>query len=171
MKRIFLYAAIISLVVVLQKTAMPVIFHYGYLPDLLMMLVLAWTIAYGFENSLWLAILAGFIYDLLSFMPTGTHVLIFVLMIYFVSFFSRRFLVDLKGTGALLVLFFIIGSQIGSDALFTLTASSGNGFWKEFGGSFGNFQQFMLETLINWGLFFMCYAFLKRNKKNHLQIK
>jgi rod shape-determining protein MreD len=157
--------------VVLQKTAMPEIFHLGYLPDLVMMFVLAWTIAYGFENSLWLAIGAGFIYDLLSFVPIGTHVLIFVLIIYFVSFFSRRFAVDLRGTGVLLVLFFILASEIGSHMLLILAVGFENSFWKEFIGSLGNFKQFIFETLANSILFFVNYAFLKRNKKNYLQIK
>ena len=157
--------------VVLQKTALPAILHHGYLPDLVMMFVLAWTIAFGFENSLWLAIGAGSVYDLLSFVPIGTHVLIFVLIIYLVSFFSRRFSVDLKGTGVLLVLFFILASQIGSHMLLILAAGFESGFWKEFIGSLGNFKQFVLETLINCLLFFVNYAFLKRNKKNYLQIK
>lgn len=107
MKKNLIYSTILICALLLQTGAIPVLFGPKFMPDLLLMLVLAWTIRDGFSGFLSWIIFAGLAYDLLAYAPVGTHVLIFSLSAYMVSFFSRLFLVQIRGAGVLLLLSFV----------------------------------------------------------------
>jgi rod shape-determining protein MreD len=82
---------------ILQTAVFSNLFFWGLGPDILLLLVIFWTIQEGFEKALGKNILIGFIFDLITFYSVGTHIFSFVLVSFFVGLISRRFLVIAAG--------------------------------------------------------------------------
>lgn len=100
--------SIILLLVFFQLSAVSPFFYPGPVPDIMLMLVVAWTMVVGFEN-IWMWIVGGaLIFDLASFNPAGTSMILFIAVSYFISFVSRRFLVEHRGWGIAITFSFII---------------------------------------------------------------
>lgn len=110
MKKKILYFVIISIALIIQLSVLPALIPYRPLPHMLLMLTIAWTVGIGFSQALPWIIFAGLFIDLASYEPIGTTVILLVLMSYFVSFFSKRFLVEGKRWELLVILFFIIAA-------------------------------------------------------------
>lgn len=72
-------------------------FSSGLGPDIALLMVIFWTASEGFDKALGRNILAGLILDLAMFSIIGTHIASFVLVAFFVSFISKRFLVVTPG--------------------------------------------------------------------------
>lgn len=101
---------IILFAVLLQISVLSVIFPKYQVPSMVVALVIAWTIHVGFAGILPWIMTLGIMLDIASFQPLGTSVALLVLISYFVSFFSRRFLVEHRIWGSVTALFFIIVS-------------------------------------------------------------
>ncbi len=157
---------IILLAVILQISFLPALFSQYQVPQIVLMLVIAWTIISGFRNILPWIVATGVVLDILSFEKIGLSVIAFVIIAYFVSFFSRRFLVESRGWGTLVMVFFIFFSTIFYYlfgiffANFHLPASStAYDFWR----SFVFFQKNVsIQIVFNILLFFLCYLLLAR---------
>jgi rod shape-determining protein MreD len=166
MERKIVRLIIILLAVIIQISFLPAIFSAFQVPQIVLMLVIAWTIIAGFRNILPWIIMAGFFLDLLSFKTIGLSITVFVLVAYFVSFFSRRFLVESRGWGALVMAFFIFFSTVFYyffNNFFANLLLSANlltsGFWK----SFIFFQKDVAaQIFFNLLLFFACFFLLSR---------
>lgn len=61
--------------------------------NILLLLVLAWTLALGFSRALGWILFGGFIFDIFFFFPVGMFMAIFVFMAYAMSTLTRGFLV------------------------------------------------------------------------------
>lgn len=116
MKKFFIYFPIIFFATILQVSAIPVIFR-GWLPDLVLSMVLAWALIDGFEKFFFWAVFSGILYDLLAFSNVGISVIVFSLATYAVSFFSRRFSTEMRGVGSFLSIFFVFSATIGAKAI------------------------------------------------------
>lgn len=137
MKKKLIYIFILLLSMLVQVSFLPVIFEKNVVGDNVLMLILAWSILDGFGPFLAWSIFAGILYDLVSFSTIGTHALIFLLVVYFVSFFSRRFSVEVRGSGVILLFIFVVVAALLSHAIvasaFALQMKSMVGYWKIFG--------------------------------------
>lgn len=165
MKKKSIYFLILVFSTLLQTSVLPVLFGVGSVGDNVLMLILAWSVLDGFASFLGFGILAGIFYDMLSFSTIGTHAIIFLGVIYFVSFFSRRFSVEVRGTGIILLLLFIIVATIFSHAVVVLVmafeANSLDGYWR----SFGTPGSFLLSIAYNIVLFAFWFHFIRKIKK------
>lgn len=93
---------------ILQQAVFSDMFFWGIGPNILLLLLIFWTVEKGFEIALWRNILAGFIFDVFFFYPIGTNVISFSLTAFFVGFISKRFLVAARNWRALILAITII---------------------------------------------------------------
>ncbi len=167
MKKKLFYFGLIFLALLMQSSFLPGLISPGAMGDAVLMLVLAMAVLDGFALALSWAIIAGALYDLASFTPLGQHVIIFLLLIYAVSFFSRRLSVEIKGVGMLLLVFFVIAATLISKSLFIfflMLGSQAVNFFQVFGG----FKDFIFQVGGNAVLFFLWLSALKKFKKTFL---
>ena len=164
MKKKSVYLIILLIAIIIQTSVLPVLMEKNSVSDNVLMLILAWSVIDGFAAFLGWAIFAGIIYDLASYTPVGIHVLVFLAIVYGVSFFSRRISLDLKGVGLLLILLFILGATFFSNLLivFSLTAEDfPHVFWQ----SLGSFSSLTIQVAVNAILFFVWYMIIKKVKR------
>ncbi len=103
-------AIIIILAVLIQVSFLAVVFPQHKVPSIILALVVSWTIISGFQKIFPWVILLGFFLDIASFQIVGINIILLVMISYFVSFFSRRFLLEHRVWGTLVIIFFIIVS-------------------------------------------------------------
>lgn len=163
MSKKIIYIGIIFLAIVAQTTFFPIFFS-RITPDVVLMLILAWTILDGFNNFFLWSILAGLFYDLASMSVIGTHIIVFLFVVYFVSFFSNRFQVGMKGLGVIIIALMIGLSTLVSNAVFVLVEIT-NVEKISIIGSIKFIVHIILEFVYNGILFVFVYAFLKKIKK------
>ena len=165
MKKKFIYIIIILVAIILQTSVLPEISNTNTAGDIVLMAILALSVIDGFSAFLGWAITAGILYDLAAYAIIGEHVLIFLLVVYFVSFFSRRFPTDLKGIGLLLFIIFVVIATLVSRGIFALITAwdlqTLQGYWE----AFGTFRFIVLSIIYNEILFFIWFIALKKIKK------
>ncbi len=165
MKKKFIYGLLLFSAIILQTAVLPVI-SFGFATgDILLMIILAGAILDGFSGFLGWAVFAGIIYDLVSYTAVGVHVLVFIFVVYFVSFFSRRFSVELRGFGLALFMIFVIVSTLVSHVILTAFAEfnkqSGNFYLRDI----IDFKVVGIQILYDVILFFCCFIILRKAKK------
>lgn len=164
MKKKFVYFLMIFLAIVLQTSVLPVVLKSYATGDIVLMLVLAGAVLDGFAGFLGWAIFAGILYDLASFQQVGMHALIFLLVVYFVSFFSRRFSVEIKGSGVFLFSLFVVVATIISQTIVALSMAwdlQSLGRLFEF---FGGPKIIIFQIIFNIFLFLFCFHMLRKMK-------
>jgi rod shape-determining protein MreD len=165
MKKKLVYGLMLFFMIVLQTSVLPVLSPVIVTGDIVLMFILAGAIIDGFFAFFKWAIFAGILFDLVTYNAVGLHAVIFLLVVYFVSFFSRRFSVDIRGVGVMLFLIFIVVATISSRAISTLIISwdlkTFTGFWEEF----GTFKLILVQIFYNTALFIFCFIALKKIKK------
>jgi rod shape-determining protein MreD len=77
----YLSIPVLAIAVILQATVMPELRIQGGMPDLVLLLVLAWSLMGGFEQGIIWAIVGGMLQDLISAAPLGTTSLALVIAI------------------------------------------------------------------------------------------
>lgn len=164
MKKKLVYTFIILVAILIQTSVVPVITETKIPGDSIIMAVLAWSILDGFFAFFPWAVLAGLLYDLASYSPIGTHVLILLPVLYFVSFFSRRFTMESKGVRIVLFVAFVVSVTIFSRIIFSLDAAweifSFRQFWKIFASPLS----FVWQLVHNLVLFFFWFFVIKKAK-------
>ncbi|KKQ51136.1 MAG: Rod shape-determining protein MreD [Parcubacteria group bacterium GW2011_GWD2_38_11] len=165
MKKKIIYFLLLFCAIVLQTSVLPLISPVYVTGDILLMLILVGSVLDGFFAFFWWAIFAGIIYDLASYMAVGVHALIFLLVVYFVSFFSRRFSVEIRGVGLALFMFFVVVATLVSRGIIALSIAwdlqTLDGYFREF----GSLKIIGVQILFNIFLFFFCFFLLKKVKK------
>lgn len=165
MQKKIVYFSLFSLVAILQLTFLPLLARENITADLVLMTILAWAVADGFAAFLNWAIVLGLIYDLITFSPLGEHALIFLCVVYFVSFFSRRFTMEFRGIGLILFLGFVVFATLVSHVIIALVLAfklnTIHSFWRSFGGFWSLSKQLFWNVIF----FLSAFVFIKRTKK------
>lgn len=162
MKRFFLILICVLVLVVFQTSFLAPWFSGYFCPDALLVFLMAGSVIFGF-NSVWkTAILSGLLMDLFTYSRIGSHVILFVLAAYAISFISRRLSVSDRGLGLVGALFWI--------ALATWFENWGLVFLENWGNqrffiSAELLRSFAFSALVNVGFFFLGYKYLKKIKK------
>jgi rod shape-determining protein MreD len=165
MKKKSIYVAVLLLSVIVQTSAVPVFISHAMIVDNVLMLVIAWSLIDGFAAFLGWTIVAGILYDVVSYTTVGTHVLVFLAVTYMVSFFSRRFSMDMKGAGLALILLFVALISFVSHGVLALSISGDVRSFHDFGSYFGSFPNVVLQTALNMLLFFVWFGMIRKIKK------
>jgi rod shape-determining protein MreD len=165
MKKKLVYTATILIAIILQVSVLSVVFDNHASANLVLMMILAWSVLDGFYAFIAWAITAGILYDLAAYSPVGEHVLIFLIAIYFVSFFSKRLSLEHKGVSFILFSALIIISTI-----FSKTVVAFETVWKmqafyDFWKAFGSFYSVIIQIFFNEILFFIWLFLLKKIKE------
>ena len=159
------YISAIMFAILLQKTLLPVFVGSAQGVNMVMILVLAWTIYDGFNAYLAWAIFSGCIYDIFFHYPFGVHAIFFVAVSYVLSFFAKRFSVALRSSGFFTVCLLIALLTIAL-AVYDIAWSVGYSkilavITQEFSGA-----HFLLENMaVNGAMFCIWYLFIKRLKR------
>lgn len=165
MKKKFVYIVISLVAIIAQTSIMPAVLQTNAAADVVLTAVLAWSVLDGFFAFISWAIAIGILYDLVTYSPVGVHVLIFLAVVYFVSFFSRRLSLELKGFGLFLFLIFVVVATLVSQGVIALATAwdmqTFHGYWK----SFGSLKSVALGIAYNEILFFIWFILLKKIKK------
>jgi len=165
MKKKLVYLFILIIAIIIQTSLMPVILNSNTTGDAVLMIVLAWSVLDGFSAFIGWAIVAGILYDLAAYSPIGEHAIIFLAVVYFVSFFSRRLSIEFKGIGWLLFFMFIVVATFLSKIIIALAMAwdlqTFHGYWQ----MFGNLKSITLQIIYNGILFFLSFFLLKRVKE------
>lgn len=164
MNKKLVYISIFILICFVQLSFLPVLSGSGVAVDALLMAILAWSVIDGYYSFFNWAIFFGFLYDLASYATVGTHALIFLFVLYFVSFFSRRLSIDLRGIGIVLFLLSIFVATFLSNSIIAGVAAwkiqSLHGYWQSFGG----FKASLISLTLNTAFFFLMFYFIRRTK-------
>lgn len=167
MKKKIIYVGIILFSILIQTSFLP-IFSSGQAPgDAVLSLILALAVLEGFSSILVWTIVAGVLYDFLSYSLIGQHAMIFLLVIYGVSFFSRRLSVDVKGTGLLLLFLFVVAATLVSKILLAYFVVLGDR-QADFFQIFGNLGLAVFQVGFNIILFAFWFNIVKKIKKMSL---
>lgn len=164
MKKKIIYSFLIFLAIVLQTSVLPVVFASHAFGDIVLMLILAGVVVDGYFGFFGWAIFAGIVYDLATYTQMGVHALIFLLTVYFVSFFSRRFSVEFKGVGMLLFLVFVVFASIISRMITALSIAWDSETFHQYLGLVGGFNVIFLQIVCNVILFAICFYILRKIK-------
>ncbi|MEI7891275.1 MAG: hypothetical protein WCI36_04915 [bacterium] len=166
MKKNIIYAIVLFFAIVLQTSVLKLIAPTSVVGDIVLMLVLAGAIIDGFFSFFWLAVFFGIVYDLVGYVQVGSHAIVFLLIVYFVSFFSRRFSVELGGVGLVWFFFFVVFATILSNGtmafLVAFDLQNFNTYFKEF----GSFKNIFIQIFYNVFLFLISFVVLKKIKKH-----
>jgi rod shape-determining protein MreD len=164
MKKKISYLLLLFLIIILQTSFLPLVMPLHVMPDAVLMLILVGAIFDGFQAFFWWAIVAGVIYDLVTYNVVGLHSIIFLLVVYFVSFFSRRFSVELRGVGLVLFLGFIIVSSVISHVVATIVQFLSNDQAVNHLKSTWMMSAIGIEIICNVFLFFILFVSLRKAK-------
>jgi rod shape-determining protein MreD len=168
-KRKLIYFAVMLAVLIIQISVLPVVFPRNFVPQIALMAVIAATIIFGFHEILPWVIIGGLLLDLASFSIIGQSVIVFVLLSYFVSFFSRRFLVENKTWGTLVMLSFVAVATI-FQRFFILFSNTLGSQWKQTLLNWEKFfDAFLIEIIFNAVIFMILFLLLR--KKNISSLK
>jgi rod shape-determining protein MreD len=164
MKNNFFILFLIVLGIILQVSGFPVLFSHGYFPSIVLVGVIAATIIWGFKQTLLWIIVAGIIFDLATFGIVGKQVIVLVAVAYFVSFFSKRFLVENRGLGIITIIFLVLLATLIFKILIFLFAGDGRLISTPL-----FFLSFGKEAFFNLLMFFIIFHFLKKNARSSLE--
>jgi len=88
---IYFFSILLILLALLQATVVPVIPYVGIRPDLVLLLVLAWTMVRGTTEGAVGAMVGGLALDIFSPLPLGTHALAMLAVIVPVGWLGTPF--------------------------------------------------------------------------------
>ncbi|EKE16431.1 MAG: hypothetical protein ACD_11C00017G0021 [uncultured bacterium] len=168
MKKFFVYFAIMLVSLSIQTSAVPLFFSFGHMPDFVLMLVLAWAIIDGFNLFFWWAVFLGILYDLISFSFVGSYAIIFILLVYGVSFLSKRFRVEMNASGMVVIYFLVLLSTIGEKIMLIFYNFGIAGIGSEFSNFFPLIKSLTIISMYNFIFFFFWFFVIKKIKKYFL---
>ena len=103
---------LLFLLVLLQVSFFPALLPFGSFPDLILLFTVLLVVKKGFDFSAPKIILAGLIYELMSFQLIGVKIFSLMLIAFFSGYFSKRFLVAQRNWRAPILLLLIVMGTI-----------------------------------------------------------
>lgn len=123
MKNFFLRIFIIFFVILIQISFLDLVFLKNNFINLSILTLISWIIIADFEKIwLWIVML-GFFNDIFLAEKIGYNIIFFIVLAYLVSFVSKRFMIERKLSGFLLVVLFILAGNFLGNIFNTLFAS------------------------------------------------
>ncbi len=164
MQSFLIRCVVVFLIVVLQFSAVDVMFPY-MTPSLLLAVVLSWTLTKGFIRMWPWVVMLGITADLLSLGAVGGTALALVCVSYAISFLSVRFLAEHQGFGALVMIGFVFfGTVVYQGVLMFLAYMAANiSLWQALQASIGGALRVVWPMAIfNAILFFLVGPLVRR---------
>ena len=166
MKKKIVYFLLMLSLVVLQTSFVPNFCAGYFFVDIVLVGAMAWSFADGFAPFLPWAITLGILQDIFSHSVVGAHVLVIVLSTYVLSFFSKRFSMEIKGTGVLILsLLVAVGSFLPHLFLGFFYAGKISLPVESLTFSFPGSISLLVQISANIVFFFLFLRFVKKMKK------
>ncbi len=108
MKSFLIRSSIIIVIILLQINFLNLIFPSSYTLNVIPLMVIAWVTVTKFEKIWIWILLLGAMTDIAEMEKFGKNILFFVVLAYLVSFLSKRFLIERRLYGTILLILFII---------------------------------------------------------------
>ena len=160
METIIARLAIILMGISFQVSALAVLFSRGQVPNIILLIIIAWTIIVGF-NKIWpWTIIAGVILDLASFEPIGKNVIFLLIVSYAVNFFLQRFLTENRIWRVVMISFFVVATTIFYASCDIFFVSPSEMDIKEKISFMA--ENAAVQIIASAMLFYVCYALLKK---------
>lgn len=115
-----IFAAIIILLSVSQVSILPQFFPVGIVPNLVLILVVYWTIREGFSENWQRIVLAGFFLDLVYGWAIGINILSLSVISFAVGYLVKRFSAPQKGWKFIMAIGLVIFGALVNDAIIAL---------------------------------------------------
>jgi len=97
------------------------IFSIQNAPNLVLLLIIFWTIKKGFEKTLKIIIFSGIILDIFYFWPIGTNVLSLTAVSFSISFLTRRFSISDFFSRSIMIILVVSFSVVLNDFINQIT--------------------------------------------------
>jgi cell shape-determining protein MreD len=136
--------------------------------NLIPLAVLAWVAIAGFEKIWPWIVTLGIFSDLFSFEKVGVNVISFIFLAYLMSFFSRRFLIEKKLAGMIVITFFIFAGFPFLDLgrIFFRENFSIYETYLMAKNDFSAWNDILLQGAVNILLFYPVYVLLNKVERN-----
>jgi len=167
MKKFLLRLSIVLLIIFLQLSFLNLALRADYVANLSILLVIAWIVTSGFEKTFKWIIFLGFLNDIFFADKIGPNILFFSFFAYLVSFISKRFIIERRFSGFLLVaVFIVIGSYLGNifDIMFEGSFSLENISFS-MGHYFASWQRVIYGNILAGIYFYFIYFFVNGVEK------
>lgn len=115
MKFFLIRSAIIITVILFQINFLNLIFSDSYALNVIPLMVIAWVIIIKFEKIWVWILLLGAMTDIAEMEKFGKNILFFIILAYLVNFLSKRFLIERRLYGIMLLIFFIVIMSLFTD--------------------------------------------------------
>ena len=168
MRTIATRTSIVIIAVLLQVSFLNLALPKNLTIDFLLLVVLAWVIVASFEK-IWPWIVAlGIFADLAMFERVGVNVIFFIGLAYAISFFSRRFLIERRLAGFLVIVLFVIVAFLFLDAgrLIVIENFSITNAYINIKESSFSWNSIIVKTILNIIFFYILYFPLNKIEKN-----
>jgi len=157
---------LIFILVIFQVSFLPNFFSNDEIPDLILVVLIFWTMKVGFEKTWKEAMLAGFFLDVLNFSPLGSNALSFLIVIFLVSFLNRKFILIHRSWKFLVLAILIIFGTIINDLALGLIFKTIEIFKRIDLGAFPIFYyELAYKAAFNLLIFIIIYLPLKKFEK------
>lgn len=163
MRKFLLRFLLVILVVFLQLSFLNLSLSDSYVSNLSVLLLIAWIVISGFEKTFGWIIFLGFLNDLIFFDRIGVNILFFAIFAYLVSFISKRFIIERRISGFILVAFFIVtGSYLGNlfNVLFENNFLFDDNLWINLRDYFFDSKRFFYGNILAGIYFYFIYSFV-----------
>lgn len=167
MKKFLLRLSLVLLIIFLQLSFLNLALRSDYVANLSILLVIAWVVTSGFEKTFKWIILLGLLNDIFFADKIGPNILFFTFFAYLVSFVSKRFIIERRFSGFLLVALFIVASSyLGNifDIIFEGSFSLENIAFS-LGHYFTSWQRVIYGNILAGIYFYFIYFFVNSMEK------
>jgi rod shape-determining protein MreD len=118
------------LLVILQVSFLPHFFNEKNIPNMVLLVLIFFTVRRGFGEVWPSAIMAGLLLDLFSFFPVGFHIFSFAFSLLIVGMLTKRFLVANSVWKFFIFIFLVIIGVVANDIALLIFSRSANIFVK-----------------------------------------
>jgi len=168
MKKFLLRISLVFLIVFLQINFLNLLFSQNYTFNISVLVIIAWLIVAGFEKTWKWIIFLGFLNDIFMGNRIGLNILFFIIFAYTLSFISRRFIIERRFSGFLLVVIFILSGLALSEIF---SAISNNYFhlsdvWSDLKNDLFSWKKTLWSNILALICFYFIYELINRMEKH-----
>lgn len=108
MRKFFFRSGLVLLLFFLEMNFFNLFFFQAYAVNFSILLVIAWVVSVDFEKVWWPIFLLGFLHDLILSQKIGLFIIFFLCLAYAIGLVSKKFIIEKRFSGFLLVIIFIL---------------------------------------------------------------
>lgn len=142
-------------------------FSQNYSVNLSILAVVAWVIVAGFEKTWKWIVFLGFLNDIFLSDRIGPYILFFIILTYLLSLVSKRFMIERRFSGFLVVIIFILGSLMIGEVFDSMLDNQFNLVytWIDLESNFLSWKKMIWGNILAGVCFYLIYKIVNRMEK------